>query len=323
MKHFDVITVGSALKDIMFYSTEIKAQKSDNKSFQYLALPFGSKIPVDEIFINYGGGAMNVAVGLNNFGIKVAPLVCVGNDQVGKEIYTYLKNEKIDTTLLTVNKKKNTGFSIVVTSEKDKEHTIFTYKGASQELVLPRLSDYRMSWFYVSALAGKDWVYELEKIVRHTKRKVKIAWNPGERQLQDWAKMISFLPNIELLILNFSEAQGLLKNIKKKTPKEKLTNGRYLLEELRKLGPQKVVITKGANGAIAIDEEDDYFYSPAVGDSSKIVDTVGAGDAFGSGLLAGIIRFEDFEKALKVAIRNSASVLCRVGAQNGLLKIKL
>ena len=62
---------------------------------------------------------------------------------------------------------------------------------------------------------------------------------------------------------------------------------------------------------------------PGVGDNSRIVDTVGAGDAFGSGLLAGLIRFEDFEKALKIAIRNSAAVLCRVGAQNGLLKIKL
>lgn len=315
--------MGSALKDIMFYSDEIKIYKNAKDKESMMAMPFGEKFPVQEIFVNYGGGAMNVAVGLNNFGIKVSPMISVGKDNVGHEIYSQLKEQKIDTSLILVNKQKRTGFSIILTAEKDKEHSIFTYRGASEDLVVGFLRDFRTDWFYVSSLAGDNWVFEFEKIARQSKRGTKIVWNPGDRQLRDYKKMISFLKNIEVLILNNKEAKELTKNLFPRVAQENLRNVKFLLEKLHELGSQKVVITQGAKGAVAIDENNEYYYVPSRGDKEKFVDTVGAGDAFGSGLLAGMIRFGDFEKALRIAIRNSTFVLYRVGAQNGLLKIKL
>lgn len=322
MKHFEVVTIGSALKDIMFYSSQIVATKN-KKEDDFLSLPFGAKVPVEEVFVNYGGGAMNVVVGLNNFGIKASPMICLGKDAVGQEIFSHLKDQKIDTSLITVEKNKKTGFSIILTSEKDKEHSIFTYRGASADLSVGFLRDFRTDWFYVSSLANENWVFEFEKIVRQTKRGVKIAWNPGENQLKDYKKIVVFLKNIEILILNKNEAKEFVKNIFPRSSADNLHDVKFLLSKIHELGCQKVVITQGAKGAVAIDEYDDYFYVPAISNSEKIVDTVGAGDAFASGLLAAYIRFKDFEKALKIAIRNSTFVLYRIGAQNGLLKINL
>ncbi len=326
MKNFDVVTVGSALKDIMFYSDEIgiiKNPKNDPLREKLMTVEYGAKIPVKKVFVNYGGGALNVAVGLKNFGVNSSPMVTVGKDQVGKEIYSYLKSQKIDTYLMRVDSEEKTGFSIIMTAVKDREHTIFTHKGASDNLEVFNLKNFRTKWFYVSSLTNHDWAYQFDKIVRQTKRNVKIAWNPGSLQLEESEKMIGFLPEIEVLILNKDEAIQLVKAEKKKIPKNKLNDSKFLLSTIKKFGPNKVVITQGARGVVAIDEVENYYYVPGLGQKSKIVDTVGAGDAFSSGLVAGLVKWDNFAKALKLGIRNSSFVLYRVGAQNGLLKIKL
>lgn len=325
MKQFEVVTVGSALKDIMFYTDQAHVVKNakDVTCQKLLAFEYGAKIPIREVFVNYGGGAMNVAVGLKNFGLDVAPMVCVGRDAVGKEIYSHLKALGISTYLMRVDAEHKTGFSVVITSAKDKEHTIFAYKGANDHLEVFGLKDFRTQWFYVSSSGRKDWALEFEKITRQTKRNVRIAWNPGEWQLHDYTKTIKFLPEIEVLILNKDEAMEFVENCLPKVPRPKLESPRFLLKTIKDLGPQKVVITQGARGAVAIDEREDYYYERSLSVHDKIVDTVGAGDAFSSGLVAGLVRWGSFSKALRLGMRNSAMVLYRIGAQNGLIKVKL
>jgi ribokinase len=325
MKIFDVVTIGSALKDIMFYSDQIDiiSNKKNVLHPKMLAVGYGAKIPIDEVFVNYGGGALNVGVGLKNFGIDVSPLINVGNDQVGKEIHYYLNKQKIDTSLMNVDKERRTGFSLIMTAATDREHTIFTYKGASSFLKLPSLRGFRTKWFYVSALSSKDWAYEFEKITRQTKRNVKIAWNPGSLQLKNHRVMRNFLGDIEVLILNKDEATEFVYKSEKKVLKKDLARGKFLLKKIQEYGPQKVVITLGAKGVIALDEHGKYYSIPAKNDKKRIVDTVGAGDSFSSGMMAGLVKWLNFEKALQLGIKNSAMVLTKAGAQNGLLKIKL
>lgn len=324
MKHYEVVTVGSALKDIMFHSDELFLIKSEDvKRQKLLAVEYGTKIPIKEVFINYGGGAMNIAVGLKNFGIFAAPLACIGDDQMGKEIYCHLKEKKIDTSLLHFTKQAKTGFSIIISSLKDREHTIFTHKGASAFLQLPSLRNFQTDWFYISALCGDNWPAEIDKIMRQAKRNVKIAWNPGAEQFAKNKMLINYLPSVEILILNKDEAIGVVSATKSRTLKSKLKDSKFLLSEIKSFGPRKVVITQGAKGAMAIDENGKYYYYPSSADAKRIVDTVGSGDAFSSGLIAGLIRFKDFDKAMQLGMKNSAAILYRVGAQNGLIKTKL
>ena len=325
MKYFDLVTFGSALKDISFYSDEVFVVKNKKsvKMPKLLAMEYGAKVAIEDLFVTYGGGAMNVAVGTKNFGVKVSPMIRIGKDNVGMELFNYLKKQKISTDLVEVRKEDKTGFSIVISSAKDKEHTIFTFKGASNHLQVHSLRNFTTKWFYVASLTSKDWKSEFEKITRQTKKDVKTAWNPGELQLRNQKTLINFLSYVEVLILNKSEAIELLSGIKKRINKTKLQDKKYLLKELLNLGPQKVVITLGEKGVCAIDENEQFYYYPSQSNQKRIVDTVGAGDAFSSGLMSGLIKFKDFDKALQLGIRNSSNVLYRVGAQNGLLKIKL
>ncbi|KKR04363.1 MAG: Carbohydrate kinase [Parcubacteria group bacterium GW2011_GWC2_39_14] len=325
MKIFDVVTVGSALKDIMFYSDKVSVIENPKNILEQklLSMEYGTKIPIDEVHVNYGGGGLNVAVGLKNFGLDVAPMVNLGDDLVGKEVFYYLRKNSIDTSLINVERKAKTGFSIVVTSKKDKEHTIFTYKGASSSLKLPGLRSFRTSWFYVSALSGKNWAIEFEKIVRQTRRNIKIVWNPGLVQLKDYNMTKKFLPFIDVLILNKDEALELVCNLNKKIKRVTLKNGFVLLDRLKELGPLNVIVTRGEKGVLAIDEHGRKYNLVAKSDKKRIVDTVGAGDSFGSGFLAGWMRWLNFEKALWLGLKNATQNLYKIGAQNGLLKIKL
>lgn len=322
MKIFDVVTVGSALKDIMFYSDKVSVISNPNNVLEQklLTMEYGTKIPIDEVHVNYGGGALNVAVGLKNFGLDISPVVNVGNDLVGKEVFYFLKKSNIDTSLINVDRQAKTGFSIIISAKKDKEHTIFTYKGASSFLKLPSLRSFRTSWFYVSALSGKNWAQEFGKIVHQTKRNVKIAWNPGVVQLKDYKMLAKFLPFIDVLILNNDEALELLYNLNKKVSG---VRGGILLKKLQELGPQNVIVTQGAKGVIAIDEHGRKYNLAARFDRRRIVDTVGAGDSFGAGFLAGWIKWLNFEKALWLGLKNATQNLYRIGAQNGMLKTRL
>jgi len=62
------------------------------------------------------------------------------------------------------------------------------------------------------------------------------------------------------------------------------------------------------------------YFRPAL--KRKGINTTGAGDAFGSSFVAGLIKYNDIEQALKLGILNSNSVIMKIGAQEGLLYSK-
>ena len=51
----------------------------------------------------------------------------------------------------------------------------------------------------------------------------------------------------------------------------------------------------------------------------KVVERTGAGDAFSSGFLAGWIKTQDIERALKIALANSESEIQYLGTHNKIL----
>ena len=157
-------------------------------------------------------------------------------------------------------------------------------------------------------------------MVQQTKRNIKIAWNPGVQQLKDFKMTAKFLPYIDVLILNNDESLELLYNLNKKVRGVK---GNILLTLIKELGPQNVIITQGDKGVIAIDQHNKKYNLPTRFDRRRIVDTVGAGDSFSSGFMAGWIRWLNFEKALWLGLKNATQNLYKIGAQEGLLKIKL
>ena len=81
-------------------------------------------------------------------------------------------------------------------------------------------------------------------------------------------------------------------------------------------GPKIVVVTNGDEGVYVATPKKVMFHPAADVDS---VNTIGAGDAFSSSLIAGLLRGEGLDHAIRYGIVNSASVVGYKDAKTGLL----
>jgi sugar/nucleoside kinase (ribokinase family) len=74
------------------------------------------------------------------------------------------------------------------------------------------------------------------------------------------------------------------------------------LEKLRKLGPRIVVVTDKNKAIECYDGRVKYNLKPH---KIKVIERTGAGDAFASGFVAGLIKGFSIEKSLKLGLKNS------------------
>jgi len=307
IKKYDVVSVGGATVDILFYSKEGELiSTGDIAKQKLLAFEYGDKILADRVFYTCGGGAANSSVTFSHLGLKTAAIFRVGSDDNGRRVVANIKSNKVDASWIKIDPKANTGFSVIITVDNaDKEHIAFIHRGANALLAaadLP-LNKIEAKWFYVTSLPKFGWEEIMAKIA---KTKKNIVWNPGKEQLQQIDKLKKHLQGIKVFMVNRDEALEF----------KKLKDIKGLLKYIKSLGPEQVIITDGKNGAYVFDGQKYYFMKAL---STKAVNTLGVGDAFGSALTAALVYGKNIKQALVWGMKNSASVVSAVGAQQGIL----
>lgn len=323
---FDIITIGGATRDITFLTDKGRvADTPENLTEQrLLGFEYGAKIRSEEVYMNFGSGACNAAASFVKMGLNVAVCARIGDDENGKSVLANLEARKIDTSLMQKDEELNTGFSFVVINKGGEgERIIFVHKGASNNLSVGREAIKNAEWIYLTALCG-DWEAELEKIYEAVtpgiaqKNRVRLLWNPGEIEIGEGkAKLAKMLGAVDILVVNKDEAIELVGSDRgMKLGNDEINDVDKLIAAIKNWGVKNVVITDGKNGA-CLSTQEGVFKAPAL--IAKQVDTTGAGDAFGAGLLAGYIITGDFEKALKFGILNSSGTVGEYGAQNGII----
>jgi ribokinase len=292
---YDIITVGGAVIDV-FLKSDFKEKNNE------ICLPIGEKILIRGLFLSTGGGGTNTAAGFKKMGLKTAFLGALGKDENGEIILKEMKKRGIAS--LGSREKHMTGYSIVLDSKKN-DRTILTYKGANEDLGMNdfSLSKLNTRWFYFASSVGQTLETQKKLVDFANKNNIKIAFNPSSYLTAKGPSQISkILKSTEILVLNEQEAKDLVK-----------TN---IFENLHSLGPRIICVTYGEKGARVFDGSK-LFYEPAR--KVKFVERTGAGDAFSSGFISSYIKTMNIEKSLKIGIINSASVISKRGAKNGLL----
>lgn len=322
---YDVVTIGGATQDITYHSEESLVIKNpDKKNLQVqklLAFEYGTKIYMRDILVGYGGGACNASFSFAHLGLRVGTMLRVGKDNVGGQIVKTLAEEKVATKLIQLDREKYSGFSFVIASAKEKGHTIFSHRGANANLEITRslIKKIKTKYFYISSWSQKNWKKDFETLLAG-KKLAKVAWNPGALQLAAGKSgLAKFLPSVDVFNVNKDEAIELVVADKAiKNSKTSLNNARTLLKIMSSWGLKIIVITDGARGAYAYHENKIYYEkAPKV----KLVDTTGAGDAFGSAFITGLIKYDNnIKKALQLGIKNSSSVVQKIGAQEGIIR---
>jgi len=306
---YDIITIGAATRDVFLVSDQfmaIKSKKFATGMGECVAL--GSKIEIQEMVLTTGGGATNAAATFGSLGFRTATITRIGDDSIGKDVIEDISRFGVSTHLVRLIKKGETAYSTLLTM-KDGERTVLVYRGTSANFTIkdiPVSAIATTKWIYLTSLGGNLAVAKKIITTAH-KASVKIVWNPGSAELKGEASILSqILPMIDVLFLNFEEAQLL-------TRKKKLTD---IFKQLHTDGAVRVV-TDGMHGATVYR---DGWMAHAGTTGAKAISRTGAGDAFGSGFIAGLIKTDDLKMALQVATLNAESVIQKHGAKNGLLR---
>lgn len=308
---FDVVTIGAATRDVFVKSRQFERIPSDSAPDGWNAcLPLGAKIPVDELAFETGGGATNAAVTFARFGLATACVSRVGDDPGGREILARLKEERIDASGVQRDPKNPTAYSFILVAGTG-QRAILVARGASAHLDQRKINWKKMSskWIYLTSVAGN--LALLKDLFGHARRSLtRIAWNPGNGEIEHGLKKL--LPHFlqtDVLVLNREEAAALSDCSPRDLP--------CIFKTLGPLPRLALVVTDGARGAYAT-ARGVTWHVPAM--KGKIVNTTGAGDAFGSALVASLMKEGNIEDALRAAALNAFSVITHMGATSGILK---
>lgn len=310
-KSFDVITIGSATRDVFLMSTAFKIIRSPEFQTGYgECLNLGSKNPVDNILFTTGGAATNCAVTFSRAKLKTAAICRVGDDEAGHEVIKALKQEGVEIKFVQVDKKKHTAYSTLLLY-KGGERTILVYRGVANEIEFKKIpwGKLKSKWIYISALGGKKDL--LQKTMSAAgKNKTKIAWNPGGAELNfGFLKLLPYFSKADVLNINREEAAKLFN-----LPFENLAE---ILHRAKELPCKYTVITDGIRGAYVC-HAGQIIRADSYGGKPK--NTTGAGDAFGSGFVSGLVLGRSAEDALRLGIWNSGLVVRHMGAKAGIWK---
>jgi len=190
------------------------------------------------------------------------------------------------------------------------ERTILVYRGVSDDFTNRdfKWNKLKTKWIYLTSIGGNLAV--LRKIFKFAKQNnIKIAWNPGSKELKLPKKnLLPLIKQTEVFLVNREEAAMLSAGSSKTII--------HLIREINKISPNYWAISDGAGGAYAGDKEKISFARPL---KVKVVNTTGAGDAFGSAFCASLIKKKNLDDALKIAVLNATGVITQMGGKNGLL----
>jgi sugar/nucleoside kinase (ribokinase family) len=310
MPQFDVITIGSATQDVYLISKDFRFsrdRRSPTGSFEEFA--FGSKVELDALLQEVGGGATNAAVTFRRQGLRTACVCKVGRDPAGDDVIRTLTAYKVDPRFVIHDRNDRTAFSALFLG-KNGERTALVFRGASAdftERMVPWRS-LRARWFYISSLGGN--LRFLRHAIAHAHRTgASVAVNPGKAELKKSGAR-SVLRQADVLLLNREEAELLFR-----------PRGTTLPHAIARWRKGIVVVTDGAKGSWVVTPDGAWRLriKPV-----HAVDTTGAGDAFGSGFIASLAkRPKDIPAALRLGAINSAGEVQYVGAKKGLVSTRL
>lgn len=278
-----------------------------------IVLRAGEKTKIDRVTETCGGGACNTAVGLARLGCRAGFSGVVGADQWGERLIATMVKEGVNTESATIVEGETSSFSIIMNLPSG-ERTILYAPGANEHL--------HDVTFDVAQLESTDCVYlnhlsdtacMIEDDIIATLQKQRgthLTWNPGGCQIArgyDDDNTKHLLEHTTLLLLNKEEALAFTK----------AQSVHDALSLLVATGCSNVCITDGKHGVIASDRKCRYV-CPVL-DGIQIVDTTGAGDAFGVGATWALLMDLELPKALIAGTLNASHVLGDIGAQRGLL----
>lgn len=296
----------------------------------FYAEQIGASLVDAQIFRKYlGGCAGNIAVGSARLGLRASMLSCVGSDDLGRFLQRTLQEEGVDTSALQISEKHLTGLVVLGVNPPDRFPLIF-YRNDCADMAIDKRNiteDYmRKAQALVVTGTGlshaktRDVTLHAIACARSAGTKVildvdyrPVLWGllpPGDGENRYVASrtasyaIASILPLVDLVVGTEEECKlaGSHDDI------------HHAVKNIIAQTNAFVVVKRGVDGASCFAAQHEPLHEKAF--PVDIVNVLGAGDAFMSGLLSQLLRGHEMRDALRHANAAGALVVARHGCSH-------
>ncbi len=252
--------------------------------------------------IHGGGKAANQAVAVARSGGYASLVGAIGDDDFGRDRLSDLDRDGVDTDWVMVHGRDPSGVALILV-EDGGENRIAYVPGATLAVPPDHAEAALAALRPAFVLATNELPRDTLKILFTAARKaaIHVAFNATP----DPAMARNLIEDVSTLIVNEGEAAILL-------GRKAIGDLHDAVAALRRLGPETVVLTLGAQGVITGSAEGVEEYRPP---PVTVVDTTGAGDTFCGAFVARLTRESKVEDAVRYAVNASALSVTRPGAQ--------
>ena len=286
-----------------------------------------------------GGAPHNVLIDISKLGLDI-PLVgmgCIGNDSNGEYLLGHCRTYGIYSANIKVLDDVSTSYTDVFTMEKTGERTFFHYRGANAlfgpaEVPLEVIKQSGAKIFQLGylllldAMDAPDDEYgtvAARVLAKVSETGIKTTLDVVSEASDRFRRLIEpALPHVDYCVINEVEAE-------KVTGIEIRQGGLIDREALKKAaarlhecGVRSLVVIHFPEGCIWKDREGNELYQPSFNiPEEQIVGTVGAGDAFCAGILAGLHEGWDPDRCMTVANAVACSCLKAANTTDGIVSL--
>ncbi len=278
------------------------------------SLPEKGKLSlVENISLQIGGCAANVAITLAKIGVSPSIVGKIGDDSLGKFILNTLLAEEVDVRGLKVDKTVSTSASMVMISG-DSERSIIHSLGANKVFCNEDINTEILSHTKILLIAGTFLMpgfdgHGTEKLLKAASEKgvlccMDTAWD----STGEWMRKIkNSLQYLDWFMPSYDEACELSGH----------TNPAEIASAFNAAGVKNVIIKLNSEGCFVKPLHEEGYIVPSF---SRVepVDTSGAGDSFCAGFIAGLDQGWDIRKCAAFANATGAHCIMKIGTTTGI-----
>ncbi len=260
----------------------------------------GESLRAEQVTVEPGGKGFNLALGARRLGIAVDGLLAVGDDLLSVFAQPALESAALPATMLT-RFAGRTGSGIGFTDSTG-ENCLAVDPGANLSLSAADVRAVGQTLIQADLLLAQFEIGDapiLEAFHLARAAGTRTMLNPSPFRPVSPA----LLAETSILIVNAAEAAALAGSIAPElnfgSGSDKSEQAGRLAQAVFGLGPDTLIVTLGAAGALAFRQGEPNLFQPAFPVDS--IDTLGAGDAFAAGLAASLVQAISFEAALRRA----------------------
>ena len=253
-----------------------------------------------------GGSVANSIVGLSKLGNNVGFIGKVNNDDLGQKYEDGLKIEKVDYLYQKKNELISTGTCLILITP-DSERTMCTYLGTAGKINNNDINADAIKNSEITFLEGYLWDEgeprkAFDKAINNS-NKVAMSLSDQFCVERHKAQFLELVKN--KLDIVFANEQEILSLINGKSLKDVI--------EFSKILKKNIIITRGENGAIAINGNE--IIECDARKNLKIKDLTGAGDLFAAGYLHGYVNKLSTKESLEKGTELSSKIIQKIGAR--------